>query len=187
MANSKFYATLYMKYDILILPDTYMIKGEDYMANYLLKPVFKSVFNRDFQSNKFEDRLEMQKAVFLLQNMGISVGDYKFMWYKHGPYSQTLQNDILAAQNIKDIKIEFSSDAKKEIDALRKAIFKDGLDYDVSQWIECLGSLQYIKENLLPSSVDNAALLKELKKRKPHLNLDKENEKALQTLEELPI
>ena len=157
------------------------------MANYLLKPVFKSVFNRDFQSNKFEDRLEMQKAVFLLQNMGISVGDYKFMWYKHGPYSQTLQNDILAAQNIKDIKIEFSSDAKKEIDALRKAIFKDGLDYDVSQWIECLGSLQYIKENLLPSSVDNAALLKELKKRKPHLNLDKDNEMALQTLKELAI
>lgn len=157
------------------------------MANYMLKPVFKSVFNRDFQPTRFEDRLEMQKAVFLLQNMGISVGEYKFMWYKHGPYSQTLQNDILAIQNIKEIKIEFSSDAKKEIDALKKAIFRDDLDYNVSQWIECLGSLQYIKENLLPSSVDDATLLDELKKRKPHLNIDRDNEIALQTLKELAI
>lgn len=49
------------------------------MANYLLKPVFKSIFGEEFQPNEFESRLEMQKAVYLLQNMGISVGDYKFI------------------------------------------------------------------------------------------------------------
>lgn len=48
------------------------------MSNYLLKPVFRSIFDREFHPNVFEDRLELQKAVYLLQNMGISVGDYGF-------------------------------------------------------------------------------------------------------------
>ena len=78
------------------------------MANNLLKPVFKSIFNKEFNASEFEDRLEMQKAVYLLQNMGISVGDYRFLWYKHGPYSQTLQNDILNLQSAKDVNIDFS-------------------------------------------------------------------------------
>lgn len=157
------------------------------MANYLLKPVYKSIFDKDFQPNVFEDRLEMQKAVYLLQNMGISVGDYRFLWYKHGPYSQTLQNDILNLQSEEDINIDFSSDAKREIKALKNAIFKEELEYNVCQWVECLGSLQYIKESLLPSSVKEEAILNELKTRKPHLNNDKDNKIALQTLKELAI
>ena len=154
------------------------------MANYLLKPVFERVFGRNFQPSAFEDRLEMQKTVYLLQNMGISVGDYKFLWYKHGPYSQTLQNDILNLPT-DTIKVVFSVDANREIEALKKAIFKDGLEYNICQWIECLGSLQYIKETLLPSSVEDDVILNELKKRKPHLNKDNENQVALQTVREL--
>lgn len=157
------------------------------MANYLLKPVFKSIFDRDFQPNVFEDRLEMQKTVYLLQNMGISVGDYKFMWYKHGPYSQTLQNDILNLQNVGDINIDFSADAKREIRTLKNAVFKEGLEYNLSQWVECLGSLQYIKESLLPSSAEEGTVLNELKNRKPYLNNDNDNKIALQTLNELAI
>ena len=157
------------------------------MANYLLKPVFKSIFGKDFQSNVFEDRLEMQKAVYLLQNMGISVGDYRFMWYKHGPYSQTLQNDILSLQNAKKVNIDFSADAKKEISSLKTAFFKDGLEYNMCQWVECLGSLQYIKDSILPSSVDEETILSELKSKKPNLNNIKDNKIALQTLKELAI
>ena len=157
------------------------------MANYLLKPVFKSIFDRDFQPNVFEDRLEMQKTVYLLQNMGISVGDYKFMWYKHGPYSQILQNDILNLQSVGDINIDFSADAKREIRTLKNAVFKEGLEYNLSQWVECLGSLQYIKDSLLPSSAEEGTVLNELKNRKPYLNNDNDNKIALQTLKELAI
>ena len=157
------------------------------MANYLLKPVFKSIFDRDFQPNVFEDRLEMQKTVYLLQNMGISVGDYKFMWYKHGPYSQILQNDILNLQSVGDINIDFSADAKREIRTLKNAVFKEGLEYNLSQWVECLGSLQYIKESLLPSSAEEGTVLNELKNIKPYLNNDNDNKIALQTLKELAI
>lgn len=157
------------------------------MANYLLKPVFKTIFDRDFQPDVFEDRLEMQKAVYLLQNMGISVGDYRFLWYKHGPYSQTLQNDILNLRGVEDIDINFSDDAKREIETLKKVIFKEGLKYNESQWVECLGSLHYIKENLLPSSAEEEIILDELKIKKPHLSSKRDNKIALQTLKELAV
>lgn len=155
--------------------------------NYLLKPVFKSIFDREFQYEKFEDRLKMQKVIYLLQNMGISVGDYNFMWYKHGPYSQDLQNDILNLKRTEDVKVKFSSDAEKEIKALKEVILNNGSSYDQSQWVECLGSLQYIKENLLPSSVGDKDIIKELENRKPHLNEESGNQIALQALKGLTI
>lgn len=155
------------------------------MANYLLKPVFKSIFDREFQQSVFADRLEMQKTIYLLQNLGITVGNYNFLWYKHGPYSQTLQNDILSSQNISDIDVEFSSDAKAGISALKEAIFKDGIEYDICQWTECLGSIFYIKENLLPFSATDEDILTELSIKKPHLDKDADNQIAVQTLREL--
>lgn len=124
------------------------------MANYLLKPVFESVFDREFQQTSFEDRLEMQKTIYLLQNLGISVGNYNFLWYKHGPYSQTLQNDILRLQSAEKIPVDFSNDAKTEINALKSAFLemtlgivyasgRNALDqFIISKKIYCLLQLQ---------------------------------------------
>lgn len=155
------------------------------MANYLLKPVFESVFDREFQQTSFEDRLEMQKTIYLLQNLGISVGNYNFLWYKHGPYSQTLQNDILRLQSAEKIPVDFSNDAKTEINALKSAFFRDDIGYSLCQWTECLGSIYYIKENLLPSSASEEDVLQELAIKKPHLNKQRENVVAVQTLQKL--
>lgn len=109
------------------------------------------------------------------------------MWYKHGPYSQALQNDILTTQNEREITIKFSEDAKKEISALKKAIFKDGLQYNTCQWLECLGSIQYIRDSILPVTAGQDTILAELEYRKPHLNNKAENKLALQVLGELMI
>ena len=155
------------------------------MANHLLVPVFKSVFERDFEVNKFTDRLEMQKMVYLLQNMGISVGNYNFMWYKHGPYSQALQGDMLNLQSSEEINVIFSIDAKRVIDDLKNAIFKNGISYSEEQWVECLGSLYYIRENLLSSASSDIQVINELMSRKPHLNNSIDNEEALKTIKEL--
>lgn len=155
------------------------------MANYLLKPVFENVFDHKFRPNEFSDRLEMQKMVYLLQNMGISVGKYNFLWYKHGPYSQTLQNDILCNQSAENLRIEFSSDAKRAITLLKKALFKEEKSYSLWEWIECLGAIYYIKENILSSSATHEDILKELENKKPHLNHEADNRLALETLNEL--
>jgi uncharacterized protein YwgA len=154
------------------------------MANYVLSPIFYSIFEHDFDKHSFEDRLEMQKAVYLLQDLGISVGEYNFMWYKHGPYSQTLQNDILSSSNMV-ANIRFSADANRTLLRLKEIIFDQNVEYSKSEWLECLGSLHYIKENLLPTNATNEELLNELVIRKPHLKNHKDNRRALEQLESL--
>lgn len=151
------------------------------MANYVLKPIYKEIFNHEFDKSSFDDRLEMQKIVYLLGDLGISVGDYSFTWYKHGPYSQVLQNDILCDSNIEP-QITFSTESEKIVNKLKEVLFSAEISYGISEWSECLGSLHYIKENILPSNASDEMALKELILRKPHLNNEKDNETALKKL-----
>ena len=83
--------------------------------------------------------------------------------------------------------IDFSADAKREIETLKSVIFKEGLEYNECQWVECLGSLHYIMENILPSSAGDEIILNEMKNKKPHLSNDKDNKIALQTLREMAM
>ena len=154
------------------------------MSNYVLGSVFEKIYGKNFSKSLFDDRLEMQKSMYLLQELGISVGDYDFMWYKHGPYSQSLQNDILNLQS-DGIKVYYSNDAEIAIQALKKAIMRDDISYNIVDWSECLGSMQYLRENILPSSSTDEEVISELEKRKPHLNKHEDNIVALKTLNEL--
>jgi hypothetical protein len=46
----------------------------------------------DFRISTFEDRLILQKAVYLMQAAGVHLGHY-YQWYLHGPYSPSLTRD----------------------------------------------------------------------------------------------
>jgi uncharacterized protein YwgA len=48
-----------------------------------------------FKITTFEDRLIMQKAVYLVQAAGVNLG-YFYHWYLHGPYSSSLTKDEFA-------------------------------------------------------------------------------------------
>lgn len=48
-----------------------------------------------FLINTFEDRLILQKAVYLAQAAGVNLG-YYYHWYLHGPYSPSLTRDEYA-------------------------------------------------------------------------------------------
>lgn len=154
------------------------------MANYLLKPVFKEIFERDFDSHNFNDRLEMQKTIYLLHSKGVSVGNYNFLWYKHGPYSQTLQNDILKLDK-ECVKVRFSEEALRVISMLKNAFFEVEHSYTEETWIECLGSIYYIKENQLSSATSDEKILQTLETKKSHLNNRTDNEAALNTIREI--
>ena len=73
------------------------------MANQNLRTVFREIFDRDFNPDSEEDRIEMQHAAYLLQTMGISVGDYGFMWYKNGLRSQRLYDDMMKLKENSDV------------------------------------------------------------------------------------
>ena len=45
-----------------------------------------------FQVDRFEDRLILQKALYLAQAAGVHLG-YHYQWYLYGPYSPSLTRD----------------------------------------------------------------------------------------------
>ncbi len=49
----------------------------------------------DLRISTFEDRLILQKAVYLMQAAGVHLGHY-YQWYLHGPYSPSLTRDVYA-------------------------------------------------------------------------------------------
>jgi hypothetical protein len=45
--------------------------------------------------DSFDQRLALQKTIYLAQQMGVSLG-YQFSWYRRGPYSADLTADAFA-------------------------------------------------------------------------------------------
>ena len=153
------------------------------MGNLYLGPLFKAVYDHPFVQ-EFDSRMEMQKAVYLLEEMGVPVGGYGFYWYKHGPYSQSLQNDILSISAEPDVPFSISVDNNKSIKLLHDLMSKS-VEYPTSNWAEGLASLHYIKKNLLPKSASDEDVVNELEKRKPHLDNVELNMQALHDLSSL--
>ena len=151
--------------------------------NLYLKPVYQAVYGHPFEST-FEHRMEMQKAIYLLKEMGVPVGNYGFYWYLHGPYSQGLQNDILALPNQDNQVITFSNENKVAIDKLAQLLNKE-TEYTSSNWAECVASLHYIKVNLLPKSATDVDIVNMLQEKKPHLSNFELNMIALEDVEQL--
>lgn len=154
------------------------------MSGYYLKPIYFMTYEEEFTYESFEKRMEMQKAVYLLQEMGVSVGDYDFMWYKHGPYSQNLQEDMYQANSQERAEVQFSTDTLKCINKLHD-LLNEEVAYSISQWAECLASLHYLKENVFSEGTDPDEIVKMLTEKKQHLDNKQLNLKALSEVEEL--
>ena len=64
------------------------------MANRILGQLYARLYDEDFSYSDYSKRMKMQKGIYLLQEMGVPVGDYGFVWYRYGPYSQSLAEDM---------------------------------------------------------------------------------------------
>lgn len=156
------------------------------MANRYLLPVYKTLYERSFNYSNFDQRMEMQKAVYLLQDMGVPVGDYGFRWYLHGPYSQSLQDDMHYESGRVCTELTLSKEYADSIARLHDVIHaKERGAYSISYWVECLASLHYLHENLLGFNVSAEEVVQELEKRKLHLNDHNTNALAYQLVEGL--
>lgn len=151
------------------------------MANTLLAPVYQDVYGEQFTSGDFSKRMKMQKLIYLLQEAGISIGDYNFHWYKHGPYSQQLQNDILMTTDCNNHSIRYSETAKVIVSRL-KSILNDSTSYRDDVWAECLASLQYLRSSVCSNDASDEEIVEKLQERKPHLDNKSANMRALSEL-----
>lgn len=160
--------------------------GGNYMSNKYLFTIYEDLYGEPFSYADFSNRLKMQKAIYLLQEMGVPVGDYRFSWYKHGPYSQALLDDMYRVDKPSNTSLKLSSDTKRAVLELKEALeLPENTKYSQKDWAECLGSLHYLKEHIFSHSFNDENLLEELKKRKPHLSDNKSNKEALKRIYEI--
>lgn len=149
----------------------------------ILKEIYREIYDEPFDYMKLDHRIELQKAVYLLENMGVQVGDYSFTWDKYGPYSLELDVDACNCSKKEELNVNFSLYAKNGFERIRKYVSK-GSVYSRTHWIECIASLHYLK-NIF--RIRDAKLLQELKIRKPYLSDETENRKAVSLLKEVKV
>lgn len=156
------------------------------MANRYLLPLYKALYDKDFSYSDFNQRMEMQKAVYLLQDLGVPVGDYGFRWYLHGPYSQKLQDDMYYEDGRPVAQFSLSDEYAGTIRKLHEIIHSDRRGkYSTSHWVECLASLRYLRKNVLSFNTTKDDVLAQLEQRKTHLNNRAVNAEAYDMLQDL--
>ncbi len=108
--------------------------------------ILNQIQDYDFSMDKFEDRLKIQKTLYLLQSFGIYLG-YDFSWYLRGPYCTSLTTNAFALEDIYDdipnnTKVKFK-------DSNKQKLFKNFLKLVKGKKIdklEIMASLHYLKQ-----------------------------------------
>ncbi|MDD4390336.1 MAG: hypothetical protein PHW03_05980 [Eubacteriales bacterium] len=158
------------------------------MANKYLASIYNNLFDQRFDCNRFEHRLELQKGIYLLQDLGVPVSEYGFSWYKHGPYSQTLLDDMYRMNDASISTEDLSDYSQEQFLKLREAFTYSPLneeEYNLQNWVECVASIHFLKENVLPRAASEELILDELTRRKPHLSNFNLNQKAFKVVNSL--
>lgn len=150
----------------------------------VLKEIYTNVLNESFHYDKLTERIKLQKIVYLLENMGIHVGNYSFTWNKYGPYSIALDDDAYRCSQKKEQQtVSFTEEALRAFERIREMLSQK-VTYEDINWLECIASLHYLKY-ILRFSEDDNKILNELVKRKDYLNNNEENKIAMKIAEKL--
>jgi len=102
--------------------------------------------NVKFSMDTFNDRLQLQKFIYLLQTFDVYLG-YEFNWYLRGPYCSSLAARGFSLreiyQKIPEQKTRFRSTvAQKKFERFRK--FINGREND-TEFLEIAASLHWLK------------------------------------------
>lgn len=144
------------------------------MNKYIL-PVYEIIFETKFEHDETNCRIKMQNTIYLLQELGTSLGDYGFRLSGTGVYSASLAEDM--QDDNPNGEIRFSNDSRKNIDRVKTLIASPN-DYNQQEWTECLAYMLYLRKYVLPSNSDMNHVLESFTTRKPHLNNENANKTA---------
>ena len=137
-------------------------------------------FNVDFSMDTFNERLRLQKFIYLLQMFGIYLG-YDFSWYIRGPYCSTLSAHGFALRGIYNKipqdKVRFENPVVQKKFKRFQDFIKDRID-DV-EFLEIAASLHNL--NTTEESKDSD-LVHTLVNRKPGRLKEDRCEKVLEEL-----
>ena len=109
----------------------------------------------NLERNSTEERLKLQKTIYLLQAYGLKLG-YGYSWYKYGPYSQDLVYDAYAVLGSERNKYEqaastwsFSESCRQKFDRFRD-ICRDILQS--AEQLELVASVNFLCNTWYPSA-----------------------------------
>ena len=122
-------------------------------------------FDVDFSMSTFDDRLRLQKLIYLLQTFGIYLG-YDFSWYIRGPYCSTLSTNGFALRDIYSKipsgKVKFENPSvQQKFEKFQNFIKDRTVD---EQFLEIAASLHNLNATKTSNDVD---LVQVLMNRKP--------------------
>jgi hypothetical protein len=95
-----------------------------------------------FDLSKFDDRLRLQKLVFLARKLGHDLG-YSYNWYARGPYSPSLTRILFSAHKQDQLVLEdfeLNADEEAIVKELRRFLKED---VDNPDALELLASVWY--------------------------------------------
>jgi len=133
--------------------------------------LYKLTEKFDLKRDDTQDRLKLQKTIYLLQAFGLQLG-YGFSWYRYGPYSQDLVQDaytVLRSEECKyktdTISWKFSKSSLEKFEKFEK-ICRDVLrDTDK---LELAASVDFVRKTWYPD-VEETEFIKLFKERKRRL------------------
>lgn len=134
----------------------------------------------------YEDRLMWQKVGYLAQQLGASLNDFSFTWYKAGPYSPAYTSILYSLpDNLEDMYNYGLDDSVIEKIAPLKEIYKSAPPgISIVKWLELVASLLYIVKE---EGFDKTSSIKTLVRRKPFFNNEYYNNEAWSLLEKLDM
>ena len=89
----------------------------------------------------FDNRLKIQKASYIMQNIfDVDLG-FKFNWYIHGPYCPDLSKVMFENVKGEPLKVETKNKIKQKIIQLKQFIKSENL---TRNYLELIASLHYI-------------------------------------------
>lgn len=133
----------------------------------------------NLRRDNLENRLKLQKTVYLLQAYGLQLG-YGFGWYKYGPYSQDLVRDAYTVLRSEEPSYEagtngweFADATEAKLGQFREA-FGDILD-DPGE-LELLASAHFVYTTWCEGNIEAEGFVEEFKKCKRRLFGQQEQE-----------
>ncbi|MBQ9610566.1 MAG: hypothetical protein IJV15_14130 [Lachnospiraceae bacterium] len=149
----------------------------------LLETVFGKIYSKEFDAKSIDDRITMQKTVFLMREMGVSCGNYEFIWDQFGPFSAKLSDDLKVDNTEKSQEIKFNKKADEVISKIKR-IAEIKSEYNIRYWMETIASLCYLKKYMYPS-FDDDKIIEILESKKNYLNKREINKMAFGNLKEI--
>lgn len=117
--------------------------------------LFKVAEVFDLTRDTTEERLKLQKTIYLLQVYGLKLG-YGFSWYKYGPYSQDLVYDaymVLGSERNKykqeANKLRFSENCLEKFKEFKKIC---GDFFQRAENLELVASIDFLRHTWYPDA-----------------------------------